>query len=179
MIALNGRIVAQGSQFSLSDVEVVTATIDIEDVRAHRARSSRSFQAAAAERYERIEVGMALSKGKFDVVKESEVGGDLVELVGNTAILKEEVRYHTPEEEIAWVSFLPLLILHYSRSLVRLGPACWLWDYLRRSRTQGYFLPLSGGIDSCATAVIVHSMCRLVSQAALRGGEIYYVPHYM
>jgi len=55
-----------------------------------------------------------------------------------------EVRYHTIEEEIA------------------LGPACWLWDYLRRSKQAGFFLPLSGGIDSCATAVIVHSMCRLV-----------------
>jgi NAD+ synthase (glutamine-hydrolysing) len=51
----------------------------------------------------------------------------------------------------------------------RRGPACWLWDYLRRSRTQGYFLPLSGGIDSCATAVIVYSMCRLAVDAARSG----------
>jgi NAD+ synthase (glutamine-hydrolysing) len=55
---------------------------------------------------------------------------------------------------------------------IRLGPACWLWDYLRRSRIQGYFLPLSGGIDSCATAVIVHSMCRLVAEAATKGGKL-------
>lgn len=55
--------------------------------------------------------------------------------------------------------------------LDRLGPACWLWDYLRRSRTQGYFLPLSGGIDSCATACIVHSMCVLVTEAAHRGEQ--------
>ena len=40
MIALNGCIIAQGSQFSLADVEVVAATIDIEDVRAHRAKTS-------------------------------------------------------------------------------------------------------------------------------------------
>jgi len=64
-----------------------------------------------------------------------------------------EVRFHIPEEEIA------------------LGPACWLWDYLRRSRTQGFFIPLSGGIDSCATATIVYSMCRLVAEAALRGDK--------
>ena len=51
----------------------------------------------------------------------------------------------------------------------RLGPACWLWDYLRRSRTQGYFLPLSGGVDSCSTAVIVYSMCRLAVDAASNG----------
>lgn len=32
MIVVNGDVVAQGSQFSLNDVEVVTATVDIEDV---------------------------------------------------------------------------------------------------------------------------------------------------
>jgi NAD+ synthase (glutamine-hydrolysing) len=95
MIALNGRIIAQGSQFSLSDVEVVSATIDIEDVRAHRAKSSRSMQAAAAERYLRVEVPFALSAGKFEEVKNLDMerfqAGSL------------EVRYHTPEEEIAFV----------------------------------------------------------------------------
>ncbi|KZT07503.1 glutamine-dependent NAD(+) synthetase with GAT domain-containing protein [Laetiporus sulphureus 93-53] len=144
MIAVNGQILAQGSQFSLTDVEVVTATIDIEDVRAHRAISSRSMQAAAAERYQRIEVDFALSECKFQFSKDED------ELVVSP---KVEVRYHIPEEEIA------------------LGPACWLWDYVRRSRTQGYFLPLSGGIDSCATSVIVYSMCRLAVQAAGAGNQ--------
>lgn len=32
MIVINGNIVAQGSQFSLDDVEVLTATVDIEEV---------------------------------------------------------------------------------------------------------------------------------------------------
>ncbi|KAL0567643.1 glutamine-dependent NAD(+) synthetase [Marasmius crinis-equi] len=146
MIAVNGRIVAQGSQFSLNDVEVVSATIDIEDVRAHRAKSSRSHQAAQAERYHRIEVPFALSGGKFEQVRDEDMIGFLASKVF-------DVRYHRPEEEIA------------------LGPACWLWDYLRRSRTQGYFIPLSGGIDSCATAVIVYSMCRLVAEAASRADK--------
>lgn len=88
MIAVNGQIVAQGSQFSLNDVEVVTATIDIEDVRAHRTKSSRSMQASQAERYHRIEVPFALNSGKFDKV---------FEVISQ----KEHVRYHTPEEEIA------------------------------------------------------------------------------
>ncbi|KAJ7733229.1 hypothetical protein DFH07DRAFT_871007 [Mycena maculata] len=138
MIAVNGRIVAQGSQFSLNDVEVVSATIDIEDVRAHRARSSRSMQAATAERYHRVEVPFALTSGKFDIVRQEDMFG----------------------------------LLSGSRPFeVNLGPACWLWDYLRRSRTQGYFVPLSGGIDSCATAVIVFSMSRLVAEAARRGDK--------
>lgn len=61
--------------------------------------------------------------------------------------------YHQPEEEIA------------------LGPAGWLWDYLRRSGQGGFFLPLSGGVDSSSTATIVHSMCRMVVEA-IRGGDI-------
>ncbi|XP_038548823.1 glutamine-dependent NAD(+) synthetase-like, partial [Micropterus salmoides] len=36
MVAINGDIVAQGAQFSLDDVEVITATLDLEDVRSYR-----------------------------------------------------------------------------------------------------------------------------------------------
>ena len=100
MIALNGRVIAQGSQFSLADVEVVSATIDIEDVRAHRAKSSRSMQAAGAERYHRIEAPIALSSGKFEEIQE----------LNRPAVLPDGVRYHTPEEEIACVS--PRSLLH-------------------------------------------------------------------
>jgi len=89
LIAVNGEIVAQGSQFSLNDVEVVTATIDLEDVRSHRARSSSSFQAAISDSYPRFRVETALSTGKPD---------DLVELEVNK---KQEPRYHQAEEEIA------------------------------------------------------------------------------
>ena len=111
MIAVNGRIVAQGSQFSLSDVEVVTATIDIEDVRAHRAKSSRSMQAATSERYNRIEVPFALTSGKSDEIGEE----DMVALVGTKSI---PVRYHTPEEEIALALSLYRLFFfaHFSLS---------------------------------------------------------------
>jgi NAD+ synthase (glutamine-hydrolysing) len=31
-----------------------------------------------------------------------------------------------------------------------------LWDYLRKSRSRGFVLSLSGGADSCACAVLVH-----------------------
>ncbi|ORX33566.1 hypothetical protein BD324DRAFT_639339 [Kockovaella imperatae] len=138
MIAMNGQILAQGSQFSLSDVEVISATIDLEAVRAHRTTSSRRMQSAQSDPYERVWLDTRLDGGAALRIGEEETRAG-------------EFKYHTPEEEIA------------------LGPACYLWDYLRRSRTQGYFIPLSGGIDSCATATIVYSMCRLVSEAALAG----------
>lgn len=40
-----------------------------------------------------------------------------------------------------------------------------LWDFLRRSGASGYFLPLSGGADSSATATMVGIMCQLVVRA--------------
>jgi hypothetical protein len=93
MIAMNGHIVAQGSQFSLSDVEVITATIDIEDVRSHRTSRSRGLQAAGSEVYHRIEVPFALSSGKSGGIDERLALGLMVKL--------SEARFHSPEEEIA------------------------------------------------------------------------------
>lgn len=41
---------------------------------------------------------------------------------------------------------------------------------------SGFFIPLSGGIDSCSTATIVFSMCRLVAEAASEGSELSFLP---
>jgi len=65
--------------------------------------------------------------------------------------LPREPRYLLPEEEIAY------------------GPACWLWDYMRRSGASGYLLPLSGGADSSSTAAITGCMCQLVVKAIAAG----------
>jgi NAD+ synthase (glutamine-hydrolysing) len=141
-IAVNGQIVAQGSQFSVNDVEVVTATIDLEDVRSFRAAcSSRSEQASSLDmQLPKIIVNFSLCHAEEE---------DLY-LKPSAPI---DVHYHAPEEEIA------------------LGPACWLWDYLRRSGGNGYFLPLSGGADSSSVACIVGVMCHLVVEAANKGDK--------
>lgn len=145
MIVLNGEVIAQGSQFSLKDVEVVSATISLDQIRSYRSSPSFGMQSTISTRYPKIELmdldavlGGDAAVRRFDICADSPL---------------EHVQVYKPEEEIT------------------LGPACWLWDYLRRSRTAGYFLPLSGGIDSCSTAVIVHSMCCLVVKEAGEGNE--------
>lgn len=169
LIAVNGSIVAQGSQFSLDDVQVVSATVDLDDVRAHRSAKSRGMQAVShslGSGYPRIHVDFEVGESEEYSSKTPgtstpvSVGSAVAPVDGQRDDAERlykryltplsqpiEVHYHSPEQEIA------------------LGPACWLWDYLRRSHTQGYFVPLSGGIDSCATATIVFSMCRLVIAA--------------
>ncbi|XP_060014241.1 glutamine-dependent NAD(+) synthetase isoform X3 [Lagenorhynchus albirostris] len=114
LIAMNGSIFAQGSQFSLDDV------------------------ASRVSPYPRVKADFALSCHE-----------DLLEPLSEPI----EWKYHSPAEEIS------------------LGPACWLWDFLRRSQQAGFFLPLSGGVDSGATACVVYSMCHQVCEAVKRGSQ--------
>ena len=141
MIVVNGDVVAQGSQFSLNDVEVVTATVDIEEVRTYRSSISRGMQASKQPPFVRLDIDVRLSR------RTEEADPSL------TVSAPFKPRFHEPEEEIA------------------LGPACWLWDYLRRCGAAGFSIPLSGGIDSCATSMIVHSMCCEVLKAVRQGNE--------
>lgn len=154
-IAINGHMVARGKQFGLQDVEVITATLDLEDVRIYRnSIRSRNLVASSSPSYPRVKVEFSLSSDVASV----------------PAFQPKIWEYHTPEEEIS------------------LGPACWLWDYLRRSGQGGFFLPLSGGVDSSSTATIVYSMCNMVCEAVKEGdakvledvrkivGEANYIP---
>lgn len=181
MIICNGKLLAQASQFSLTDVEVVTATIDLEEIRAYRFAPARGMQAVQAPAYKRIETLYALSSEESDL---------------NLKVypsLEIEPRYHSPEEEIAMCT------------------GAYLWDYVRRCGVAGYLVPLSGGKSpmQCSrcedlpsanslyrhrllcgmkyqievnpelkltllceqTAVIVFSMCRMVIEACKAGNE--------
>ena len=102
MIAVNGKLVAQASQFSLNEIEVITATVDLEEVRASRCTPSRGLQAIQAPEYRRIDTPFRLSS------KQQTLDFDI------SPTLPMETRIHVPEEEIA------------------LGPACFLWGKLVR-----------------------------------------------
>lgn len=138
MIAINGDIVARGAQFSLEDVEVVTATLDLEDVRSYRGERCHPHMEYEHKSYQRIKTDFSLSDCDDRCLPTHQP----VEWV-----------FHMPEEEIS------------------LGPACWLWDYLRRSGQAGFLLPLSGGVDSSSTACIVYSMCVQICQAVKEGNS--------
>lgn len=99
LILSPGEVVAQSKQFSLNDVEVEVATIDLEEVRAYRSAISRSFQAAKSDaKYHRIETSFELSSE----------AGDLDLRRGPSPPMQP--KFYSPEEEIA------------------LCASCYLWD---------------------------------------------------
>lgn len=162
LIVVNGKVVAKAPQFSVRDVDVVTATVDLEDVRSFRASSaSIREQASRTEAIPQVHVpDVALvyewggPKCSWEGCDQSEMGwGGRQRQQGlPTLPLDPSALCHSPEEECG------------------LGPACWLWDYLRRSGGGGFLLPLSGGADSAAVAAIVGVMCHLVYEAVGKGG---------
>lgn len=131
MIAMNGNVLCMGSQYSLKEVEVMTATVDLSEVTRYRLGTpSRGILAERSlqDRYKIIDIPDF--KLKLDTV------GQLT--------MPIQVEFNHVETEIANI------------------PACWLWDYLRRSGAKGFFLPTSGGADSSSVLAIVGNMCQLI-----------------
>jgi NAD+ synthase (glutamine-hydrolysing) len=122
LIASGGELLARGRRFGLVDVELSTATIDIEANRREQAR-----RGSHRPRHDRddavIEVPFAWPARRPEappVIASSWEDGP-----------------HLKEEELA--------------RAVGLG----LWDYLRKSKSAGYVVSLSGGADSAACAALV------------------------
>jgi NAD+ synthase (glutamine-hydrolysing) len=169
LIVCNGKILAQAKQFSLEDVQVITATIDLDDVRSYRASIPSFGVQAVASLHPRQRAFVSCPDYHL-------LASDML-LVPTSPLAS--LRLHSPEEECCLGKFIhmyaphlsPVLVPHqslFTSFVITLipGPACWLWDYLRRSGAQGFFLPLSGGADSSSVAAIVGAMCQLVTQVA-------------
>ncbi|KDN62121.1 putative glutamine-dependent NAD(+) synthetase [Colletotrichum sublineola] len=143
MVLANGKVLAQSSQFSLKPVEVITSTVSIEEVRSYRSSISRNVQAAAQPDFPRVECDLRLTRPADDIY-----------LSDHLRIAKEtELKILDPMEEIA------------------MAQAVFLWQYLCRTGSPGYFLALSGGLDSATVALFVYSMARLVIQS-IDAGEM-------
>uniref|UniRef100_A0A803LWN3 Glutamine-dependent NAD(+) synthetase n=1 Tax=Chenopodium quinoa TaxID=63459 RepID=A0A803LWN3_CHEQI len=141
-VVVNRDLVAQGSQFSLKDVEVVVAHVDLDAIASLRLSSS-SFQQQQASK----KVAVPFIVAPYKLCQSFHLKEPI------SCPPKTKYREHKPEEEMA------------------LGPACWLWDYLRRSEASGFLLPLSGGADSSSVAAIVGCMCQLVVKEIHNGDE--------
>ena len=89
MVIVNGEIVAQASQFSLLDVEVVVAAVDLDEVSSARFIPSRGAQVAEVPHYEKVVLDIVLCEGV--------PSGDMNNAPTSAIVLK----YHSPEEEIA------------------------------------------------------------------------------
>ncbi|KAF5396398.1 Glutamine-dependent NAD(+) synthetase [Paragonimus heterotremus] len=153
MAAVNGKLVHLSKQFGFEEVEISTVTVDVGALRASRI-GNKSFgrtsaAAVALNCGDTSKTGYPMVKVNFSACYEMDWFNhecSTYSSTPHTALLK-------PEEEIA------------------LGPSLWLWDMLRRSKSAGFFLCLSGGLDSASVACLVFSLCNQLHLAVANNNE--------
>ena len=138
MIYKNGKLLAVGEHLSFNEVEVVTASINLDDVRAYRsAIVSRGIQA-----------------DRRDVMAPRIMVEDYVPGFRLTCCTS------TSNDESPVIP-VPALV---DEEEMGLGLSRYMWDYLCRSTAGGFFLPLSGGVDSGSTSLFVYYMCNKICE---------------
>jgi NAD+ synthase (glutamine-hydrolysing) len=135
IIASHGEIVTQGERFSFQESQVTTAVVDIERSRLLRRRPSRG----ATQGSERGQV-ITVSRFSFrDAKPHEQKRPRRSKAAGWEETGREETATLKHEEFTRAVSLA-------------------LFDYLRKSKSHGFVVSLSGGVDSSAVSCLVALM---------------------
>lgn len=156
LVCINGELIAQASQFSLKDVEVVTVVIDLTEIRSFRgASSSFQEQSSMAKKIPQIDLRRFSLRATHQSSSSSQTAITNLPPVPTTSTSTSTSNTTSPENhKISQHPNVPISVrIHSPEEECAMGPACWLWDYLRRSGASGYFLPLSGGADSSSGTI--------------------------
>jgi NAD+ synthase (glutamine-hydrolysing) len=157
MIYVNGALKAVGEHLSFKEVEVVIANVNLDDVRTYRAQvvsrniqSARrsvtlkrvalpdSFRFAETQIFPR-EISPTIPIPTFDTIKLTDGDMETYDISADDG--KRE----------------------YATGEMAMGISRYIFDYLTRPKIfGGFFLPLSGGVDSTSTALFVYCMCETV-----------------
>lgn len=156
LIASGGKMLTRGPRFSFADWLLTTAVIDVESTRRAKAESfldtnprpaaaSESGVVAADTPYHAAIDHLKLqdSPGAVTVQSSATSHDGVVRVPGHP---DWEIGPNQKEEE-------------FTRSV-----SLALFDYLRKSRSQGFVISLSGGADSSAVAVFVHLFVQLAAR---------------
>ena len=167
MIYMNGELKAVGEHLSFHEVEVVTATLNLNDVRTYRA-TSVSHQIQSDQRsikLPRVNVDFKLCRhsgiaGDFNITQSIDSGRDDKDIdmgYAERPQVEKEFLKKTPESDRYFKEKSMIMEEEMGLAIAR-----YVWDYLNRSNAGGFMLPLSGGVDSSSTALMIYFMCSKV-----------------
>lgn len=154
LIATAGRLVAAGPRLGFQEVHVTSAIVDVEATRLARLRTA-SFKPLVGS-----EADASWVRHPFEHPR--------------LAVDAAFARGASAEPAQAWDAFEGGAAKEeeFARA-VALG----LWDYMRKSRSRGFVLSLSGGADSAAVACLIHLMARLALEELGPHGLALRLPH--
>jgi NAD+ synthase (glutamine-hydrolysing) len=150
LIASGGKMLVRGPRFSFADWVMSTAVIDVDNTRRAKAESFLDTHPRPAADNE---AGTVPTEFTFPNVSEP-TGSTMVASGTAAEKLPAGVPGH-PE----WETGPHQKAEEFSRAV-----ALALFDYLRKSRSQGFVVSLSGGADSTTVAVLIHLLVQLGSR---------------
>jgi NAD+ synthase (glutamine-hydrolysing) len=138
LVACNGRLLAENPRFSYREMNLTAALVDLEALRLDRRRLTYPVDTQAVTPHA-VQAPLA-----FAPVRDADIRAfrSTTESAMGVAIEPRAQAELGRDEEFA--------------RAVSLG----LWDYLRKSRSRGFALSLSGGVDSSTCAVLAAIMVR-------------------
>src|SRR5690606_7542704 len=153
LIATLGTVAAQSARLSFSKVHVISSVVDVELTRSRHARLVSQIPAVDLPPGACVQVPFDPPLASAE--RERASGDASSALGGETEVAPAaswETSPHLKEEEFARATALAL------------------FDYLRKSRSRGFVVSLSGGADSAAVACLVRLMVRFgVAELGLTG----------
>lgn len=134
LLACNGRLVAESRRFSYQEVNVTTALVDLAELRLERRRLTYPAQAEETHPHG-VAAPLSIAQPGAEEVRAFRAATE-----GGVSTGASAHKLLDKDEEFAQAEGLGL------------------WDYLRKSRSKGYLVSLSGGVDSATCAVLVRGM---------------------
>ncbi len=153
LIAMGGKMLVRGPRFSFADWLLTTAVIDVDRTRRAKAETYLDTNPRPAEANE---TGLVVAEFDFpDVADPTE---KITVETGVCSASREDERTALGQVpgHPAWETGAYQKEEEFVRSV-----ALALFDYLRKSRAQGFVVSLSGGADSSAVAVLIHLLAQL------------------
>ena len=139
LIATGGKLVATGPRFSFADFNLTSAVIDVDATRMSQARTASFQPDLAGENKLRVTKHFAwpAPEPRSSRREEAQTSGIARDNFSDAIENKWESSLTLKEEEFLRAETLAL------------------FDYLRKSRSQGFVVSLSGGADSTAVSCLV------------------------
>ncbi len=143
LLATNGKMIARGPRFSYADWLLTMSVVDIDNTRRARAESFPDSLPRPSESGD----GFVLCEHEFPAVEEP-VASVAIRVGASNATIT-----NMPPGQPEWETGSHQKQEEFTRAV-----ALALYDYLRKSRSKGFIVSLSGGVDSSSVAVLIHLM---------------------
>lgn len=142
MVAAGGTLLAEAPRFQFGLVQAAAQVIDVTSLRMNRARTQSFHPDLTGHGCRVINVPspFVLQAHRITLLPSLPIGTKLA--------------WETPFRP-SWADSSTAKFEEFTR-VVCLG----LWDYMRKSRSAGFVVSLSGGCDSAACVTLIHQMCK-------------------